>query len=79
MNDKLTAARWRKSSACSSGQCVEVAFIDQLVAVRDSKQQGVGPVLIFSRDEWSAFLTGVTSGEFAHEDGDNWSASQASA
>jgi hypothetical protein len=32
--------------------------------VRDSKQQGGGPVLRFNAHEWEAFLAGVRNGEF---------------
>lgn len=43
----LSGARWRKSSR-SNGEagsnCVEVAFVGQAVALRDSKHPG-GPVL----------------------------------
>jgi hypothetical protein len=33
------------------------------VAVRDTKDRA-GPVLIFTNDEWSAFIDGVRRGEF---------------
>jgi hypothetical protein len=57
---------WHKSSRSSGGDnCVEVAFAaDGSVGVRDSKQQGLGPVLEFTPTEWEAFLGGVTDGEF---------------
>jgi len=42
---------------------VEVAFVDRMIAVRDSKDRG-GPVLLFRPDEWSAFLGGIQNGEF---------------
>lgn len=32
-------------------------------AVRDS-QDSEGPVLVFSRQEWAAFMRGVVAGEF---------------
>lgn len=59
-------ANWRKSSlSAADGNCVEVAFAtDGTVGVRDSKQQGHGPVLEFTPDEWKAFLGGVRGGEF---------------
>jgi Domain of unknown function (DUF397) len=59
----LSTARWRKSSRSSVNGCVEVAFVGDRVAVRDSKDPG-GPVLLFSAHEWVAFLGGVHDGEF---------------
>jgi Domain of unknown function (DUF397) len=40
-----------------------VAFLDDLVAVRDSKDPD-GPVLRFNAVEWKAFTEGVRDGEF---------------
>jgi hypothetical protein len=64
----LSRAAWRKSTySGNGGNCVEVA--DNLVAehgivlVRDSKDPA-GPILSFSRGEWTAFLHGATAGEF---------------
>jgi hypothetical protein len=59
----LSVAEWRKSTFCSNSSCVEVAFIDTSVALRDSKNQD-GPVLIFSKAEWTAFINGARNGEF---------------
>jgi hypothetical protein len=59
----LTGAAWRKSTWSAVENCVEVAFGDGQVAVRDSKDRS-GPALIFSSHEWSAFLSGVRNGEF---------------
>jgi len=42
---------------------VEVASLGDGVALRDSKDQD-GPVLRFTREEWSAFLVGAKAGEF---------------
>ena len=61
----LRRARWLKSSrsgrACDN--CVEVAFVDEAIAVRDSKNPG-GPALIFTSAEWDAFVGGAKDGEF---------------
>lgn len=63
MTDWSTAT-FRKSSTSSSGGCVEVAQLDGLVGVRDSKTHGSGPVLEFTRHEWECFLAGARGGEF---------------
>ena len=40
---------WRKSSYSNdSGNCVEVTSADRLVAIRDTKQGGHGPMLEFT-------------------------------
>ncbi|WP_308805675.1 DUF397 domain-containing protein [Acrocarpospora corrugata] len=55
---------WKKSSASSNGNCVEVARLNGgNVAVRDSKDQA-GPTLIFTPSEWVAFVQGVKGSEF---------------
>jgi hypothetical protein len=55
---------WHKSSLSTTNGCVEVAFVGDTIAVRDSKQEGRGPVLEFTAVEWNAFLGGVRCGEF---------------
>ncbi|WP_214411695.1 DUF397 domain-containing protein [Sphaerisporangium fuscum] len=60
----LSQAVWVKSSHSGNtgGNCVEVAgVLPGLVAVRDSKNPG-GPVLAFTRDEWTTFIRGVKDG-----------------
>jgi Domain of unknown function (DUF397) len=60
----LTRAAWHKSSRSSgNGNCVEVAIVDDAVAVRDTKDRS-GPVLVFTAAEWSAFVSGAKDGEF---------------
>jgi hypothetical protein len=65
-HDKLAQARWFKSSFSNAERaCVEVAFLDGGdVAVRDSKDHGNGPVMVFTPGEWDAFIAGAKSGEF---------------
>ena len=50
---------WRKSSrsgtGTNNGNCVEVAFVGSVVAVRDSKNPDDAP-LTFSPQSWSRFL-----------------------
>lgn len=59
----LSRAAWRKSTYSASNGCVEVAFVDGQVGVRDSKDRE-GPALVFTASEWEAFLAGARDGEF---------------
>jgi hypothetical protein len=61
----LSTAQWQKStrSGPNCDNCVEVAFVDGAIAVRDSKHED-GPVLLFTQDEWDAFVAGAKEGEF---------------
>ncbi|GIF09613.1 DUF397 domain-containing protein [Actinoplanes siamensis] len=61
----LSRAKWSKStrSGADSDNCVEVAFVDDAIAVRDSKNPS-GPALIFTTAEWDAFVHGAKDGEF---------------
>jgi Domain of unknown function (DUF397) len=61
----LSRAKWLKSSrsGSNSDDCVEVAFVDEAIAVRDSKSPA-GPALIFTAAEWDAFVGGAKDGEF---------------
>jgi len=66
MEPHLPTAAWRKSSfsGAANQNCVEVAQIAPgVLAVRDSKDPA-GPILRFTRAEWSAFVRGVQAGEF---------------
>lgn len=55
---------WR-SAPCSTNSCVEVAELPEGgVAVRDGKLQEGSAVLVFTADEWRAFVAGVKQGEF---------------
>ncbi|MEU9834315.1 DUF397 domain-containing protein [Streptosporangium sp. NPDC048047] len=56
---------WRKSRQSTvNGNCVEIARLPgRSVGVRDSKDPE-GPVLVFGRTEWDAFVHGVKGGRF---------------
>lgn len=56
-------ATWHKSRASANGGCVEITDTAENVWVRDTKDRD-GPVLTFTRREWTAFLAGVRAGEF---------------
>lgn len=61
----LSNARWRKSTRSNNGgNCVEVADnLPGVVAVRDSKNPD-GPALVYTRDCWDTFLSGLKGGTF---------------
>ena len=61
----LSNAQWFKSarSGPNCDNCVEVAFVDEAIAVRDSRNPD-GPALIFTAAEWDAFVGGAKDGEF---------------
>jgi hypothetical protein len=59
----LSDVVWRRTARCNNGDCVEVAFTHDEVGIRSSTDQQ-GPMLMFSRAEWTAFLHGVRGGEF---------------
>lgn len=62
--EALQGAAFRKSSTCGDKSCVEVAIAGDVIGLRDSKDNGCGPVLAFTADEWAAFLGGARKGEF---------------
>jgi hypothetical protein len=62
--EALQGAEFRKANGCADKSCVEVAIAGDVIGIRDSKDNGRGPVLAFTRDEWAAFLGGARSGEF---------------
>ena len=67
MTHNTTFIHWRKSSRSSGGDnCVEIAVAADRrdVGVRDSKQDGRGPVLEFSSGEWAGFLAAAKTGRF---------------
>jgi Domain of unknown function (DUF397) len=58
--------QWHKAEASNgASNCVEVMEKDgDRFLVRDTKDNGAGPVLSFTRSEWAAFLAGVKLEEF---------------
>lgn len=62
--EALQGAQFSKASGCMDKSCVEVAIAGDVIGLRDSKDNGHGPVLAFSRSEWAEFLDGAHKGEF---------------
>jgi hypothetical protein len=54
---------WHTSTFSATMNCVEVAVIDGIVAVRDSKDPN-GTVQMHSPEDWRAFLDGIANGDF---------------
>ena len=50
--------RWRRSTRCTIGTCVEVALTPTTVFVRDSKQSDLPdqPIISVASDVWSCFV-----------------------
>lgn len=63
-----TDAAWFRStkSDMSGGNCLEIAYVNDGVAIRDSKNPD-GPHLSFTRPEFDAFVGGAKDGEFDPE------------
>lgn len=59
----LTGARWRSGGPEGVAGTVQVAFVDDVIVMRDSRHPA-GPVLVFTRSEWDAFLAGAKDNEF---------------
>lgn len=56
---------YRISSFCSLGDCVEIGQVPGgSVTVRDTKDPDRRTALVFTREEWAAFVLGVKAGEF---------------
>ncbi|GIF95555.1 DUF397 domain-containing protein [Catellatospora citrea] len=53
---------WRVGSYCDSGACVEVGMGGEEVRIRRSRTSE--PVVVFTREEWAAFLRSAKDGEF---------------
>lgn len=52
------------STKCDFYTCVNVSFLeDGQVAVNDTKNPD-GPTLVFTKEEWDAFIEGAKNGEF---------------
>lgn len=58
---------WVKASRSGAdGNCVEQRRADGMIEVRDTKDNGAGPLLRFTPAEFAAWLDGAKRGEFNH-------------
>jgi hypothetical protein len=63
---ELLGVTWRKSGRSSpSGNCVELAALEDGAAIRNSRDPQ-GPALVYTSDEIVAFIHGVKDGDFDH-------------
>jgi len=71
----LSGAQWRRPdqgsadprSGTNAPGAIEVAFVEGYIALRNSADPD-GAVLIYTPQEWDAFLDGVRNGEFSFDD-----------
>jgi hypothetical protein len=68
MRTPLTdAGRWIKSSKSNTdGSCVEMRRPEDAVQIRDTKQNGLGPILTMDRLAFGAWLNSAKTGELDH-------------
>ncbi len=51
---------WRKASFCQSGECVEVAQLNGMIAMRDSG----GQILRYTTEEFGFLVRAIKAGEY---------------
>lgn len=61
-DNQESAFVWKKSSASAAGNCVEVAFLQGWVLIRDSVNPE-GDTLRISRVAWNSFLAEVRNAD----------------
>jgi hypothetical protein len=67
MSTTLTFTTWRKSKRSGGdNSCVEVAVASDgsVIGIRDSKQQGRGPVLRLPAHHWAALQAAICAGNY---------------
>lgn len=64
----MTTTPWIKArkSGGNGGSCVEMRRHNDMIEVRDTKDQGTGPILQFTAAEFDAWIDGARNGEFDH-------------
>jgi hypothetical protein len=59
----FSTAEWITSTDEPEEPGVEIAFVDGYVGMRNGADPS-GPVLVFTPEEWDAFVAGAKDGEF---------------
>jgi hypothetical protein len=63
MTHPSTQPRWKKSSKCETGACVEAADLGESIGVRNSTHPD-GMITLFSKSQWADFVAGAKNGDF---------------
>ena len=53
-----------KDDAFRKSVGVQVGMASRVIGIRDSKDDGRGPVLAFTEEEWAAFIDAAKHGDF---------------
>ena len=61
--DGAREMHWRRAARCDTGTCVEVARLDDVYLIRNSRDPE-GVTLTFTALEWQAFAAGIRAGDF---------------
>jgi predicted secreted Zn-dependent protease len=61
--DPTSSVQWHRSSQCTNGACVEIAWLDKIVAIRNSAAPST--VIISTREDWARFVAGIKDGSFS--------------
>ena len=59
----FTDAEWITSTEDDDEPGVEIAFVDGYIGMRNGAEPE-GPVLVFTPEDWDAFVAGAKDGEF---------------
>ena len=61
-SESMKQLSWRTAYQCNGGACIRVAADGDAVMIGSSQPNG--PVLSYSRAEWTAFVEGIRQGDF---------------
>jgi uncharacterized protein DUF397 len=61
--EELDELPWKKASYCNGGACIQVAQLDGLIFLGDSKNPS-GPILSANPLQWNSLIGKIKRGEF---------------